>query len=540
MKVDLHNLPDDVNELHAIISNLAIEHQQIEEEKNHLESENHKIEEEKNHLESESRYLKEQVRLLKAYIYGKKNEKLTPEDGAQGRLFNEAENGADEDMVAEADAPVTMVRGHTRKKTGRKPLADSLPREEVIHDLSDEEKQCPYCQKERPCIGSDITEELEFITAKIVVLKHIRKKYGPCACNAFFESEEPEVCTAPATLRMLPGSIASPGLLAEVLTSKFCDSIPFYRQEKIFSRIGVEISRATMSNWGIAVAEKCGPLMDVITQEIRSGPLVQMDETTLQVLNEPEKEPESKSYMWVAVGKSHNGSKLILYQYHHTRSGTVASDFLEGYTGFLQTDGYGGYNRAGMQDGIVHVGCFAHARRYFFDAQKLNKKSKTAAKGLSFIQKLYKAEHDLRSKDLAPEDFVEKRKKVVQPILDEFHNWLLAQKDTVVPKSKAGQAVAYTLSEWSKLIRYLESHLLTPDNNAVENAIRPFVVGRKNWLFSNTPRGAHASAAIYSMVESAKANGLEPYKYLRFLFEKLPYAESTEDFRALLPDRIAL
>lgn len=526
MKVDLNNLPDDVKELHAIISNLAIEHQQTKEEKNCLES--------------ESRYLKEQVKLLKAYIYGKKNEKLTPEDTAQGRLFNEAEDGADEDTAAEADDPVTMVRGHTRKKTGRKPLADSLLREEIIHDLSDEEKQCPYCQKERPSIGSDITEELEFIPAKIVVLKHIRKKYGPCACNAFFESEEPEVCTAPATPRMIPRSIASPGLLAEVLTSKFCDSIPFYRQEKIFSRIGVEISRATMSNWTISVAERCGPLMDVMTEEIRSGPLVQMDETTLQVLHEPEKEPESKSYMWVAVGKSHNGSKLILYQYHPTRSGTVASDFLEGYTGFLQTDGYGGYNRAGTQDGIVHVGCFAHARRYFFDAQKLNKKSKTAAKGLGFIQKLYKAEHDLRSKDLAPEDFVDKRKKAVQPMLDEFHNWLLIQKDTMLPKSKAGQAVAYTLSEWSKLIRYLDSHLLTPDNNAVENAIRPFVVGRKNWLFSNTPLGAHASAVIYSMVESAKANGLEPYKYLRFIFEKLPCAESEGDFRALLPDRVTL
>ena len=549
MKFDLNNLSDDVKELHAIISSLSLQYEQnlenienleseknsLESEKNNLECEKNHLASEKNHLESETQYLREQIKLLKAYIYGKKNEKLTPEDTAQGRLFNEAEDGADDDLIA--DAPVTTVRSHTRKKTGRKPLADSLPREEIIHDLSDEEKKCSCCGKTRPSIGSDDTEELEFIPAKIVVLKHIRKKYGPCTCDAFLESEKTEVLTAPAPPRMIPGSIASPGLLAEVLTSKFCDSIPFYRQEKIFSRIGVEISRATMSNWTIAVAERCGPLIEMIAEEIRSGPLIQMDETTLQVLREPERKPENKSYMWVAVGKSHNGRKLILYEYHPTRAGTVASDFLEGYTGFLQTDGYAGYNLAGKQDDIVHVGCFAHARRYFFDGHKLNKKSKTAAKGLSFIQKLYKVEQDLRSMDLAPDDFVEKRKKAVQPILDEFHNWLLAQKDTVVPKSKAGQAVEYTLSEWSKLTRYLESHLLTPDNNTVENAIRPFVVGRKNWLFSNTPRGAHASAVIYSLVESAKANGLEPYDYLRYLFMALPAVDSNDKhgLKNLLP-----
>ena len=533
MDVDLTNLPDDVTELHEIISSLKIQNEKSEQEKKHFE-------ERSNHYESDNRYLKEQVKLLKAYIYGKKNEKLTPEDVTQGLLFNEAEDGTDTDDTEEGKPEaVTTVKSYTRKKTGRKPLSDDLPREEVIHDLSEEERKCSCCGKERPCIGSDSTEELEFIPAKIVVLKHIKKKYGPCTCEASMEAENSEVITASMPPRMIPGSIASPGLLAEVLTSKFVDSLPFYRQEKIFKRIGVEISRQTMCNWATAVAEKCKPLIDVLTEEIRSGPLIQMDETTVQVLKEPGKKAESKSYMWVSVGKNHQGSPLILYQYHPTRSGTVAHDFLEGYSGFLQTDGYTGYNQAGKNDKIIHVGCFAHARRYFFEAHKLNKKSKIASKGLEYIQKLYKAENDLRSKGLNPDDFVMKRNNAVLPILDEFHNWLLSQKDTVVPKSKAGQAIEYTLSEWSKLIRYLDNHLLTPDNNTVENAIRPFVVGRKNWLFSNTPRGAHASAVIYSLVESAKANGLEPYDYLRYLFTILPGITKKNELRKLLPGAIS-
>jgi transposase len=537
MNVDLNNLPDDVHELHEIISSIT---NTYEKEIASLESEKNQFEERSSHYESENLYLKEQVRLLKAYIYGKKNEKLTPEETEQGFLFNEAEEGIDETASDDSsDVSLTTVKSYTRKKTGRKPLSDDLPREEIVHDLSDEEKKCPCCGKERPSIGSDESEELEFIPAKIVVLKHIRKKYGPCSCDAFLAAEKPEVLTAPAPPRMIPGSIASPGLLAEVLTSKFADSLPFYRQEKIFKRIGVELSRQTMCNWEILVAEKCEPLIGLLTEEMRSGPLIHMDETTVQVLQEPGRKAESKSYMWVAVGKNQKGRPLVLYQYHPTRSGTVAADFLEGYTGFLQTDGYAGYNQACKNKNVIHVGCFAHARRYFFDAHKVNKKSKTAKRGLDYIQKLYKVEHELRSQSLDPVDFIEKRKVFVQPILDEFYNWLLSQKDAVVPKSKAGQAVEYTLAEWEKLIRYLDSHLLTPDNNTVENAIRPFVVGRKNWLFSNTPRGAHASAVIYSLVESAKANKLEPYDYLRYLFTLLPGVTGKDDLRKLLPGAIS-
>jgi transposase len=200
----------------------------------------------------------------------------------------------------------------------------------------------------------------------------------------------------------------------------------------------------------------------------------------------------------------------------------VPDKFLKDYSGYLQTDGYAGYIKAVENNDIIHVGCFAHARRYFEQAYKLNKKSKVGHKGLDYIQKIYAIEKKLREADLDIEKFLETRIKEVTPVLDAFYNWLQSQVDSVAPKSKAGEAIRYTLDEWQKLIKYLDHYLLTPDNNLTENAIRPFVMGRKNWLFSNTPRGAESSAVLYSLIGSAKANGIEPYKYLRFIFEKIP------------------
>ena len=340
--------------------------------------------------------------------------------------------------------------------------------------------------------------------------------------------------------RLIPQGIASAGLVAYTVTAKFCDALPFYRQSKIFERLDIELSRATLCNWSLLAAEKCKSLIDLMIDEIRGGPVIRMDETTLQVLIEPGRKAESKSYMWVTMGYTAKEKPLLLYQYHPTRSGEVPDKFLKGYTGYLQTDGYAGYNKAAENDCIVHVGCFAHARRYFEQAHKLNKKSKIGFKGLDYIQKIYSVESKLRKSTLSPEKFVESRRKEVTPLLNAFYNWLQSQVDSVLPKSKAGEAVRYTLDEWNKLVKYLDHYLLTPDNNLTENAIRPFVMGRKNWLFSNTPRGARSSAIIYSLVESARANGLEPYKYLRYIFEKLPLAESKDDFRALLPDMVVL
>ena len=523
MEIDKNNLPDDPNLLKQLIIDLSSKHEK------ELQKERRK-------------YLTtyEELMSLRRLYFGKKSEKLTPYDKEQMVLFNEAEAGAEEgEENKDISASVSTVKSHTRKKPGRKPLSPDIPRVEVVHDLSEEEKKCPCCGEKRPVIGKEDTEELDIVPARITVIKHVRMKYGPCSCEGFLHKEISEVNTAKMPERMIPGSIASSGLLAYVLTSKFVDSLPFYRQEKMFGRINAEISRATMCNWTISVADRCKELVNLMEEEIRKGPLIHMDETTVQVLKEPERKAEAKSYMWVSVGYP-SGDKsrpLILYRYHPTRSQDIPAEFLKDYKGYLQTDGYKGYNKAGDRKDIVHSGCFAHARRYFYEAMKQNKKSKAAHKGLSYIQKLYTIESDLRGRKLPDDEFILKRKQMVIPVLDEFHNWLKSQNG-ILPESKTGKAIQYTLSEWNRLTKYLEHHLMTPDNNAVENAIRPFVIGRKNWLFSNTPRGAHSSAIIYSLIESAKANDIEPYLYLRHLFINLPRAKSTDEIRKLLPNHL--
>ena len=489
-------------------------------------------------LEENYRLLEEKYKTLQRKFFGKSSEKLTPEDELQGRLFDEAEEGIypeGEDSQKDEEPDVTKVKEHVRKKTGRKHLPADLPREEVIHDLTEAEKKCPCCGEERKQIGSDDTEELDIIPAAIKVIRHVRIKYGPCGCDGFLNSGESEIKKAAAPKRMIPGSIVSPGLLAYTVTSKYADALPFYRQSKIFERIGVELSRATLCNWTIEAYEKMTGFMKVLEGQLKSGNFIRMDETTVQVLHEENRRPENKSYMWVSIGYPERGKPLVLYQYHPTRSKKVPYDFLEGFTGYLQTDGYDGYNYALSRGGIVHVGCFAHARRYFFDAAKLNKKDSRAHKGLQFIKRIYEIESELRVRNLADNLFVEQRKKLVLPVLDDFHRWLVLTKNEIIPKSKTGEAVNYTLNEWSKLIRYIDAAFLTPDNNEAERTIRPFVIGRKNWLFSNTPRGANASAAMYSLIESAKANNLEPYAYLRFLFTKLPEASNQAELTALLP-----
>lgn len=526
MSIKIKELPDDTKSLKNIIVDLEKQHQQnLKEQKEIVREQQFKYQ-----------ILEEKFLSLQHRFFARSSEKLSEEGQKQLRLFNEAEVGVEETEKTEEETEKVTIKEYTRKKPGRKPLPENLPREEIIHDLPEEEKKCSSCGKERPKIGEEISEELDIIPAEIKINKHIRLKYGPCKCEGFSENEEPEVKTAKAPDRIIPGSIVSPGLLAYVLVAKFCDALPFYRQENIFKRINVEISRATMCNWTIQASRKCQELLEIMWREIRSGPLIQMDETTLQVLNEPDRLATSKSYMWVTIGYKDKKS-IIIYHYHPTRSKEVPLKVLDGYKGYLQTDGYAGYNDAGSQPGVNHVGCFAHSRRYFMDALNVSKNSGSLREGLSYIQKLYEIEKRLGSKELSDGIFVKQRKQEVMPVFEKFKKWLDKKMLQVPPETKIGKAVNYTLGEWNKLTRYIEASFLTPDNNRSENAIRPFVIGRKNWLFSNTPRGAYASACIYSLIESAKANGLEPYRYLRYLFTKLPITKS-EKLKELLPTEI--
>ena len=492
------------------------------------------------HFEVENNILREQVRLLRSQLFGRKTEKhLLDRDDGQTLLFNEAE--AFSEVEGEVKEEVE-IKAHKRRKSGRKPLPEELPRVDVIHDIREEEKICACgCIKSR--IGEEVSEQLDIIPAWIRVIRNIRYKYVCKSCEGV-EADEPAVKIAPLPEQIIPKSIATPGLLAHIITAKFVDALPFYRQEGQFSRLGIDIPRSTMCGWAIKVADRCEPLLNLLNKDIRSGPLINIDETTVQVMKEPNRSNKTKSYMWIFRGGDPDRPVLV-YQYHPTRSGDVVAEYLKDYKGYVQSDGFSGYDFLDHNRGITHVGCWAHVRRKFVDVVKASGKrnsvkSRTGNAGtaIEYIRRLYAIESSCKEQELDYKGICEERRKYAKPVLDEFKEWLDDISPKTPPKGLLGKAISYAIDQWPRLVCYVEDGRLRPDNNLAENAIRPFVVGRKNWLFSGHPRGARASATLYSLIETAKANNLEPYSYLRFLFDRLPHAKSEDDFNSLLPDRL--
>ena len=484
------------------------------------------------HFDRETSILLEQIRLLRAQLYGRKSEKVIPQDGPQPlSLFDMPEPEGIEDEPEEK----VHVSGHSRKKRGRKPLSDDLPRKEVVHDIDEKDKVCA-CGCELKKIGEETSEQLDIVPAKVQVIRHIRPKYACPACEGV-EDDGPTVKIAPAPAQIIPKSIVSPSLLAHILTGKFVDHLPFYRQEKQLFRLGVDVSRTSMCCWAMQAAAACQPLLNLLEEELLAGMYIQTDETTVQVLDEPGRSPTTKSYMWV-FRRGDPDRPILIYQYHPTRAGDVANAFLRDFEGTVQTDGYAGYDFLDTREAIRHIGCWAHARRKFTDVTRAlgkNRKAGAADRALKYIGKLYAIEKRIREEKWSPEQAYEIRQAESKPILADFEKWLRKKKKQVLPKGLLGKAIAYTLNQWSRLVGYIEDGNLSIDNNMAENAIRPFVVGRKNWLFSGTPEGAEASALLYSLIETAKANKLEPWAYLRYIFDRLPLAVTLEDFEALLP-----
>ena len=455
-------------------------------------------------------------------------------DEKQPPLFTEGAGSAKEGKEA-GQEELAEVKSHSRKKPGRKAIDHNIPRVERIVDMPEEEKTCA-CGAILTKIGEESSEKLHIIPPRIYAEKIIRPKYA-CRCCEGTESEgeEKTVRMAPVEPSIIPRGIATPSLLSCIFTQKFEDHLPYYRQEKQFERIGVTISRQDMSNWQQQAYQKLIPLFKLLKENVKSGPVIQMDETTVQVMGEEGRLETQKSYMWLARGGP-PGETVVWYEYHPTRGAKHAKAFLEGYSGYLQTDGYEGYEAA-IKDmpEIRHVGCFAHARRKFFEASKATKKPQSAEEGIKHIRKLYLLEDELRRGNLKDEEFLAQRKARAGPILEAFKMWLLKRSEEIPPSLLLGKAIGYSLGQWEKMAAYLESPHLTPDNNACENAIRPFVLGRKNWLFCKSPEGAESSCGIYTLIETAKQNGLAPVAYLTTLFEKAPLAVSPEEWEKLLP-----
>lgn len=463
--------------------------------------------------------LEELIRSLRQRQFGARSEKVSPD---QLGLFNEAEE------FSEAPAPTsTQVRSHTRRSRGRPALPQELPREEIVYDLDEAEKRCPHDGAGLKVIGEETSEQLEIIPATVKVIRHIRLKYACPCCEQY-------VATAAKPKQLLGKSVAGPGLLAYIATAKYQDALPLYRQSKIFERLGVQLDRATLAHWMIRCGELIQPLINRLTEHILEQPWVHMDETPVQVLKEPGKSAESKSYMWV-LGGGAPGQRNVVFHYDPGRGGAVPEAMLGEYRGALMVDGYSGYDRVCNARPLLRLGCWVHARRKFVDAKKLQPKGKTGRpdQALAYIQQLYAVER--RAKQSTAEQRHQLRQEMALPVLAKLKTWLEETTPRVPPQSALGKALHYLGQQWPRLNHYLDDGRYPIDNNFLENAIRPFAVGRKNWLFANSQAGARASANLYSLIETAKGHELEPYQYLRQVFSALPRAENLDHIDALLP-----
>tara|TARA_B110001452_G_scaffold152945_1_gene127259 strand:+ start:915 stop:2477 length:1563 start_codon:yes stop_codon:yes gene_type:complete len=469
--------------------------------------------------------LEEYIRYMVQQRFGSSSEKLSAD---QINLFDEAELLSDDDEPAEEES--TSISAHKRKKK-RVSIPEALPRTEVIHDLSEAEKVCPHDGTALRHFGDETSEQLDYIPAQISVLQHIRRKYTCPCCNNY-------MVTANKPAQPIEKSIASPGLLAQVATHKYCDALPLYRQAQMFKRFGVELDRTSLANWMIKCGALIQPLINLMYERARESSLLHMDETVIQVLKERERAAQQQSRMWVMTNNEVS-ARITLFHYSPTRKTSEADWMLGDFSGALMTDGYAVYDTVCKSKQLDNLGCWAHARRYFkeaLDAQGKNKSGK-ANTALAFIQKLYRIEKLSENKSI--DEKYQIRQAQTVPLLDELRQWLDKTIKRPMNSEKLKKAVTYLHNQWPKLIRYAENGAWPIDNNAAENAIRPMVVGRKNWLFAATEKGAKASANLYSLVETAKANNVEPSVYLKEVFTRLPAVTCVEDIEELLPWNIA-
>lgn len=471
----------------------------------------------------------EQAKLDRHRLYGASSEQTAAQAPL---LFDEAETLAQGTNAQHDVAPLPLPEMTDRKLSGkpargkRTVLAATLPRVDIVHDVPEGERTCA-CGTPMVEIGEDVSEQLDIVPMQVRVLRHVRKRYG-CPGSAHAP------VTAPLPAQPLPKSNASGNFLAMLLVAKFLDGLPLARFEQVLARHGVPVPRQTLARWVIGTAAVLQPLHNLLRDRLLDEPLIHMDETVVQVLKERNKAPTTDSYMWVQTGGPPQ-RRIVLYDYEPSRSGQVPVRLLEGFRGYLMTDGYDGYNAVARGGAVTHLVCWAHVRRRFIEAVRVQAPGKRgkADEAVELIGQLYGIERARRDADDAHRLLARQTYSV--PLLATLRGWLDAALPTIVPKTRLGEALAYMNKYWPKLIRYTERGDLPIDNNRCENAIRPFVVGRKGWLFSDTPAGAHASAVIYSLVQTAKANGIEPYHWLCRVLRDLPAVKTVDEVEALLP-----
>ncbi|MGH7594342.1 MAG: IS66 family transposase [Gemmatimonadales bacterium] len=469
------------------------------------------------HLETLVEKLQFQLAQLTRRQFG-----ISAEGLAQLGLWTPAETPASE----APRIPSMLVPAHERAKPVRRPLPDDLPREVIEIDLAPEQQVCRCCGGARHVIGDEVSEKLDIEPARMTVLQYRRKKYACRVC-------EGQVQAAPMPAQVIEQGLATPGLLAHVAVQKFCDHMPLARQEKFFARHGIELPRSTLTDWMLALGLVTAPLVNRACELLKGLDILGNDDTPLPWQN-GRAGKTTTARLWVWRGLIDDQKPLLVYQFTPDRAGAHAATFLAGWRGYLQVDAYSGYDRNFIDGNIIEVGCMAHARRRYFEIAKNAKTPGFAHEVVQRIGELYAIEREAKENKLAPATRHRLRQERAPPLLAALRERLEAHLPKVLPKGPLAEAIGYTLNHWTALNRYLEDGRLEIDNNAVERAIRPVAQGRANWLFVASARGGHAAAALYSLIESAKANGLNPYAYLRDVLTRLPVVKA-KDIDSLLP-----
>ena len=460
--------------------------------------------------------LEEQIRLLRAKRFGPSSEQST----GQLPLFEEGEPSP-----PPADLPPEPP---PKKRRGRKGLSPELPRQPVYLYLSDKEKAGAS-----ETFFVKVKEELDITPAKVQVLEYFQEK------AVLIESGARRLIEAERPLHPLGKAAVSVAFLAYLIVAKYCDALPLYRLEGIFTRYGGSVTRTTLAHWLIRLSLQLQPLINLMRDEQLASDYIQGDETRIQVLKEPGMKATSHKWMWIMRGGPPDRPSVV-FEYDRSRGKAVAERLLEDFSGrYFQSDGYSSCDAICQRKGIIHLGCWDHVRRKFVDAEKAQPSGSAsvgrsyAREALDTIRVLYRIEREIESLSAA-EKYQQRQQRSV-PVLNRFHTWLQESAPKLAKDGLTRKAIDYTLNQWPKLIRYCDNGTVRISNILAENNIRPVAVGRKAWLFADTPAGARASAVYFSLVETAKANGLEPYEYLRQVIGKIPYAETLEDWEALLP-----
>jgi transposase len=489
--------------------------------------------------------LQEQVNRFKRQLFAAKSEASTQDQ--KDLFFNEAESlGAmAEPAGEESDDKGTEVAGHTRKaKRGRKPLDPALPREVVRHELPEAERVCPHDGSRLREIGVEASEQLDIVPQQVRVLRHERVKYACPCCDGTIR-----LASRPA--QVIPKGLFTEGALAWVVTAKYLDALPLYRQAALLGRFGgTDISRNTLAASVVRIGQAVQPVINQLRDALLDSPMIHGDETEIQVLKEAGRKAQAKSYVWAQVteasGKDGTGPPIRLFAYSPSRSTETARGHYAGVRAgsVLMTDGYEVYNAIAGEHGLVHLGCWAHARRYFNDAlQALPKDNRgpqqLPARFIALIGELYGVEALAKEAGADAAERLRRRQQNSAVVVAKIEALLLEHLHTVLPSSLLGKALHYLAGQWPKLRHYVDDGRYSIDNNVCENAIRPFVVGRRNWLFADTVAGANASVNLYSLLQTCLVNGIDGYRYLVDLFKRLPLAQTADDYEALLPWRLA-